>query len=273
MTDNTARQPKGIPVGGQFAATAHAEPALNLTPRRAELDGWPEALPEPEVDVTVGDDNAVTTTVSIEGVPVLEVWHEDDDVNDTDATVFESEWLEDEPLAEAAEQWARGKHSEIARELRTEMHAAVERSRARVLAKATGVKAAATDDELSALIENTSTATSKANRDLELASTALASRYILEEHPEAVTAHIQTASWDNGVFVDGATVKDEAGTELASYSDEESTGGGVAELLVNLSSEASNSNWADAFSVGSYGDELYTIDLRKAASWAPGDDA
>ncbi|MFB9713900.1 hypothetical protein [Arthrobacter methylotrophus] len=31
MTTITARQPKGIPVGGQFAATAHAEPAAVLT--------------------------------------------------------------------------------------------------------------------------------------------------------------------------------------------------------------------------------------------------
>ncbi|XAS69261.1 hypothetical protein V3C33_08430 [Micrococcaceae bacterium Sec5.7] len=30
-TDTAARQPKGIPVGGQFAATAHAEPTVGLT--------------------------------------------------------------------------------------------------------------------------------------------------------------------------------------------------------------------------------------------------
>jgi hypothetical protein len=30
MTTITARQPKGIPVGGQFAATIHAEPAADL---------------------------------------------------------------------------------------------------------------------------------------------------------------------------------------------------------------------------------------------------
>jgi hypothetical protein len=30
-TDHAARQPKGIPAGGQFAATAHAEPELSLT--------------------------------------------------------------------------------------------------------------------------------------------------------------------------------------------------------------------------------------------------
>lgn len=31
MTENTARQPKGIPVGGQFAATAHSEADLSLS--------------------------------------------------------------------------------------------------------------------------------------------------------------------------------------------------------------------------------------------------
>lgn len=40
MTENTARQPQGIPVGGQFAPTAHAEPEVALTapvpPRPAE---------------------------------------------------------------------------------------------------------------------------------------------------------------------------------------------------------------------------------------------
>lgn len=31
MTDNVSRQPKGVPVGGQFAATTHAEPSLALS--------------------------------------------------------------------------------------------------------------------------------------------------------------------------------------------------------------------------------------------------
>lgn len=35
MTENTARQPKGIPVGGQFAATAHSEADLSLSPTPA----------------------------------------------------------------------------------------------------------------------------------------------------------------------------------------------------------------------------------------------
>ncbi|QOT19520.1 hypothetical protein [Paenarthrobacter sp. YJN-5] len=32
MTTDISRQPKGIPAGGQFAATAHAEPSLELVP-------------------------------------------------------------------------------------------------------------------------------------------------------------------------------------------------------------------------------------------------
>jgi hypothetical protein len=37
MTITTARQPKGIPSGGQFAATTHAEPGIVLTGGRAEF--------------------------------------------------------------------------------------------------------------------------------------------------------------------------------------------------------------------------------------------
>jgi hypothetical protein len=36
MTITSTRQPKGIPVGGQFAATTHSEPGLSLTPDEAE---------------------------------------------------------------------------------------------------------------------------------------------------------------------------------------------------------------------------------------------
>ncbi|GAA4032602.1 hypothetical protein GCM10023063_14860 [Arthrobacter methylotrophus] len=32
MSPNNTRQPAGIPAGGQFAATAHAEPSMTLTP-------------------------------------------------------------------------------------------------------------------------------------------------------------------------------------------------------------------------------------------------
>lgn len=39
MSESTARQPKGIPAGGQFAATSHTEPDLSL----ASAEGAPAA--------------------------------------------------------------------------------------------------------------------------------------------------------------------------------------------------------------------------------------
>lgn len=39
MTENTARQPQGIPTGGQFAATSHAEPDLTLGSGEAPTPG------------------------------------------------------------------------------------------------------------------------------------------------------------------------------------------------------------------------------------------
>jgi hypothetical protein len=273
MTENIARQPQGIPAGGQFAATAHAESNVSLAApaRRPELEGWPANLPEPEVTFVLGDDNVITTNVEVNGETAFEVWNPGDDVHSTETSAFEMGWAEDD--VEAAENWAKEKHQAIADELRAEIHATVERSRARVLAKATGVKVPATDDELSALIDNTATATSKANRDLELASLALASRRILEKHPDAAYAQLQTSSWDNGVFIDGAIVKDSALNELADYSDQESNGEEVAGLLANLNSEAANSHWAGAFALGNYDDELYTVDIRMSSAWTPGDEA
>lgn len=277
MTDNSARQPKGIPVGGQFAATAHAEPALNLTPRRTELDGWPESLPEPEVAVGVGDDNAITTTVSIEGQPIMEVWHEDDDAYDTDSTVFESEWLEDEQVTEAAEQWARGKHSEIARELRAEMHEAVNRSRARVVAKATGTKPQLSDEELGKLVGLNQAASFAATRDAEFAATAVIARGILKEHPDASHIGLRIDSADNGEFVSGAIVYNADYEVIGSYDadahhladGEDHSGAGFAEHLGSLSAEPGNAWWAEYNMPGIDPDDVYTIDLGKAAAWTP----
>lgn len=278
MTDNAARQPKGIPVGGQFAATAHAEPALNLTPRRAELDGWPEVLPEPEVDVTVGDDNAVTTTVSIEGVPVLEVWHDDDDVYDTDATVFENEWLEGEPVAEAAENWARGKHSEIARELRADMHDAVERSRARVLAKVTGTKPQLSDEELGKLVGLNQAASYAARRDAEFAATAVIARGVLKDHPDASHIGLRIDSGDGNEFVSGAVVYNAGHELIGSYDafaehlagdDEDYHGKGFVEHLGSLPANPDDAWWTAYNLPVCQPDDFYTIDLKKAAAWTP----
>lgn len=278
MTDSASRQPKGIPVGGQFAATSHAEPELGLaSPRRPELEGWPSTLPDPQVSFTLGDDGVITTSVEVGGEPAFEIWNPGDDVHSTETTVFVHPELEHDDVAAAAENWSTLRHNEIASDLRAEMRAATERSRARVLAKATGVPQQQTDNQLAAIIETNSHARSQSVRDVELASTALAARKILEVHPNAAYAEIRTCSWDNGEFVDGAVIKDSSYTQLHDLQDEgddtapESKT--IVDLLKNLEAEPHNSYWSGAFSTGSYGDEIYTIDLRRAAAWAPGGEA
>lgn len=43
MSTNTTRQPSGTPAGGQFAATAHAEPGVSLTPEPRQDQEWHDA--------------------------------------------------------------------------------------------------------------------------------------------------------------------------------------------------------------------------------------
>jgi hypothetical protein len=45
MTDNSPRQPKGVPVGGQFAATTHSEPNVTLSTENAPRSGGLPPLP------------------------------------------------------------------------------------------------------------------------------------------------------------------------------------------------------------------------------------
>jgi hypothetical protein len=66
MSTDINRQPPGIPTGGQFAATAHAEPAVTLdAPKWAAfphpddhydhpMNCWPEGIEEP-VSITLGE--------------------------------------------------------------------------------------------------------------------------------------------------------------------------------------------------------------------------
>jgi len=73
MTTSTARQPKGVPVGGQFAATAHAEPTLSLDATEPEVSPtkpWrPYELTEND-DRTFTYDEAGTRTVLEHKEPV-----------------------------------------------------------------------------------------------------------------------------------------------------------------------------------------------------------
>lgn len=282
MTDNSARQPKGVPVGGQFAATTHAEPAMNLTPRRPELAGWPESLPEPEVEISFGDDNVVTTSVSINGECLTEAWNPGDDVHSTESNSFENDLTQDEDINEAVEIWTRKKHNEIADAIRVETYAAVTRSKAGILAAATGKTKQLSDQELGELVGLNQSAAYAARRDAEYAATAVIARGVLKEHPTASHIGLRVDSADNGEFVSGAVVYDAEFNKLGYYDadaqymqdafDEDSgsyQGEGFVEHLGSLEAEPGKSWWSEYNMPGIDPDDAYTINLAKAAAWTP----
>lgn len=109
-TDNTKRQPAGIPVGGQFASHDRADAQITLPtgPPRAQLEGFIVALPhrfdadreplpaypaglaEPKLSYVYGDDHPSTIYLSaeIDGVRVT-VWLDEqgdrgDSINDSE---------------------------------------------------------------------------------------------------------------------------------------------------------------------------------------------
>lgn len=275
MTDNIARQPKGLPTGGQFAHTSHSEPDIALASgRRPELAGWPESLPEPEVTLGLTEQGGISTRVNVAGELAFEAWSSEDDVNSAESGGWVNAAVPDGPVAEQAEAWVRRKHEEMSWDMRRELAAAFDRSRPGIVAQATGEPQPLDEDGLQKLIDANAQARAAADRDLELASASLAATKILAEHPDARYAEILTDSWDNGEFVSGARVVDADGRELHAYEDYNEPEGGDGttpmELLRNLSANPAQSHWAGAFSGGSYGDEMYKLDLRKAAAWTPG---
>lgn len=281
MTENASRQPKGIPAGGQFAANAHAETALNLTQRRPELNGWPESLPEPEVSFHMGDDGVITTNVGFNDETAFEVWNPGDDVHSIQTSPFFMKELQDDTVFDAAETWAKAKHEQIADALRAEMHAAVERSRARVLAEATGTAPQLTDEELGNLVGLNQTASYNSQRDAEFAATAVIARGVLKDHPDASHIGLRVDSGDSAEFVSGAVVYNADHEVLGSYNadeqfltnadeDESYRGEGFVEHLGGLPANPDTAWWTAYNLPVTAPDDFFTIDLKKAAAWTPG---
>lgn len=270
---------------GKYTYASHAPSAVTVgaPARRPELAGWPESLPEPEVDITFGDDNVVSTTVSINGESVFEVWNPADDIHSTETTSFVSRHTDDEGIHDEAETWAKEKHNEIADSVRAETAAAVRRTRAGILAKATGkAPEPASDEDLAQAIDDGYTVANSARRDAEYAASALLSRGILAEHPDAYAIGLVVSGADNGEYVSGAVVYNEDREQIGYYDEEDthtSEGDGrparpFLKHLNDLTPIAGNSYWA-AFNVSRprHQDDQYTIELKRAAAWAPGAEA
>lgn len=255
MTENITRQPKGVPVGGQFAAAAHAEAPVTLVPEPAtysapltgtvelhtqwfdKLPAWPEGLPEPEVNFGF-DDGKAETYVTVDG-KMMTFWDSDSDgvINDTSygSNPWEDFDMEDQ---EKAEEWGKAVHERIDSATYGVM---IEGSHSPgvkeiILAHAIGDEPPAsegldlTDEDVrNAYVIDAHAKVSAARRELEQVYMIGAAQELKEDFPDIDTFELHVggkhleiaAAWD----VDGNPVSNEilgaASTEVFRYRDED----------------------------------------------------
>lgn len=276
MTSQIARQPQGVPSGGQFAPTNHAETTISLTgQQRPELDGWPKELSDPDVNFAIDENGGITTIVTLDDESHMNIWTDNESTGRTSADTFGDRWSEvGNDVNNQAEEWASAKHEEIEREVRSEMLAAANRARAGILAKATGNPGYASDDQLFELIH--ANQSSREDDERELACVALASRKILEDHPEATQAQLTMGYYDETERFDGVIVQKADRSVVATYPNDDDDADEVYDLVRGLTDRGNDSSWShlsrggEAFSASTRPEDAYIINLRKAAAWAPG---
>lgn len=146
MSTDINRQPQGIPTGGQFAPTAHAEPAVTLTPKWAAfphpdkkyphpMDCWPEGVEEPvsialgEVDETLPEErprgiypdpqnersiSQPTCTITMANGASMTVTQVGDPEGENTETTYTGDW--DEYFKGDSDEWDRDCVAEVAHE-------------------------------------------------------------------------------------------------------------------------------------------------------------
>lgn len=240
----TTRQPKGIPVGGQFATAAHSESDVALeqhafTEYTAPLVGdlklslgsfetlpeWPAGMPEPSVFFDF-DDGKVNTYVDVEGQDYsMRFWTDEiDGIYDSTAHA-DNPWRKfDEADQQAARAWGREVHQRIDDSTYSVMMEASTRGKARetILAHATGQAVEATEprqptyEQLRDRADQKFVAAQKALRDQDRLSMAALSAGLIREFPTATELRVTQKSDKDGIVFGHrmSTVRDGDGNIL-----------------------------------------------------------
>lgn len=279
MTDFKARQPVGTPAGGQFAPAAHLEPTVTLGAegRRAELDGWPVSMPEPELTIEVADDCTVTTVLNVEGRGTLRVFTDNPSTGRCDYELFEGEFDGvDEDTIDDMVAWTSARHLDMESDIREEMNSAAALARGRIAARATGKSVPATDDELNDLMLNAGHVIAEARKTNELATMAMFSREILRRHPEAASVELENAGYEENDYLSEAHIRDAEGSVIASYGEDfDEDKEAVTDLLRSLNPNCEDAFWseytlrAEGFNSDTFEEDGRTLNLKRAADWAP----
>ena len=242
----TTRQPKGIPVGGQFASTGHSEPDVALAqPTYTEytapivgdlklrlssyeqLPEWPANLPEPNVFFDF-DEGKVSTYVNVEGgIYPMRFWEDDvDGIMSSSDNGGDNPWegFDEEDQADARA-WAKEVHQRIDGSTFTVMQEATTRGKVRemILAHATGqvVEEAAKPklskyEQLRDRADQKFVAAQKALRDQDRLSMAALSAGLIREFPTATELRVTQKREKDGIVFGHrmSTVRDGDGNIL-----------------------------------------------------------
>ncbi|MEH0110686.1 hypothetical protein V6N00_13330 [Tersicoccus sp. MR15.9] len=271
-THTQPHRPAGVPGAGQFDTVPHSEADVSLTPtvvpRRAELDGWPESLPEPELSLDAGSGPRAAMEVRF-GSSAFEVWEpsgSDDPGTDAGNDFEDGAFGVDYTDLQAAVAWARGKHRQLQCDLQTELSKTAELAAPRLLAKLTGKAPAMDDDDVLLHAADLERAADRMREEAELSDLSYVARTILTEHPTAATAVFTPVLGTRRHPHSQAEIRDTDGNHLAVAGDD----GAIP--LYYLSSfrhdpTAAQPYWYRFGSRAADGDHL---DLKTAATWNPG---
>lgn len=245
----TSRQPKGIPVGGQFATSAHSESDVALAPYTfteytapivgelkltlgsfEALPEWPEGMPEPSVFFDF-DDGKVNTYVDVEGQDYsMRFWTDEIDGTRDSTDHNDNPWSGfDEADQDAARAWGKEVHQRVDSSTYNAMMEATTRGKARetILAYATGKPpvAPSAESSLEQLDERAGQkymAAQKALKDHDRLTMALLSGRILTDFPTATEVRVKQKI-DSGGSLYGhqmTAVRDAQGTNLTEGNDD-----------------------------------------------------
>lgn len=184
---------------GRFGHQLHSEdPTVTIS-----TDGpvWPGTLPEPVIEMHLGDTGLVTTEITVGGEMFSSTYSRWDDKDDIETDMYVLSFDHSNEDSGQAEEWAVAQHKKITAELREVTERAFDTAKHAAVARATGKPAELTVSGLHEFARASEDIAQQATRDAALANTSIIARGILEAHPEAAYMSVDFSDTDRAPFV------------------------------------------------------------------------
>lgn len=185
---------------GRFGSQLHNEdPTVTIG---VNGPAWPENLPEPVIEMHLGDTGQITTQITVGGETFSDTYSRWDDKDDIETDMYVPSFDLSNEDSEQAEEWAIAQHKKIAAELREVTERAFDTAKHAAVARATGKPVELTVSDLHEFARDSEKIARQATRDAALANTSIIARGILEAHPEAAYMAVDFEDTDQAPFVD-----------------------------------------------------------------------